>query len=580
MNDMLKNKKALLFFLLFLLSLIHPLMALHPSAVLIPSALLILWAFYQFRPGQDQKNGEELKPVQAALLPQQDLQTLIEPLNRFFKEILKHNEIDLTRKIKPSHEALQSLSDSLNFLLSSLGEILSFFMENSERLSIFSSEIDFYTRVSKKKSEDQISYALEIIELIQKLLGSFKVIVMESQEAFQVTDSASSAYEQGRRAMKESLDSIKELGEFMGGTTRYLQDLQAFSKEVEGVMKLILEMSNKTNVLSLNASIEAVRAGEAGRGFKVVAQEIQRFSQKTTEAGRKVSSSLSRLNEKMEKSFQVVEQSRLALNEVTRKQGELESHFETLSKAIERSLNSTRQISDVAGAELSEIESIDYKINHLQEAISDFKDDFILLSKTAGYIIHTSEDLSSVLNHFRMEGFQTLARQALEEASVQISGEFDRLIQSRALSVEDCFDASYEAKKPEFVWRLSTRYDQLIEPGIQKILEGLKETLTLGAMEYGKMFLLCFLTDQNGYCPVHLKEFSRLPSGRLDQDEEFSLAKRRFDDPVSKKAAKNTRGPLLQVYMKEAGIRNIDLSVPVRVQGKPWGCLRARYNFF
>lgn len=526
------------------------------------------------------KNPPPLTEEEKKVCDEETLLGILTPLNSFFKDILKHNEINLTKKLKPNNVALLDTADFLNFLLSSLGEIFSFFMENSERLSIFSSEIEFYTQVSKQKSEDQITYALEIINLIQKLLGSFKVIVMESQEAFKITDGAYLAYQEGQKAMDESLSSIQQLREYMKGTTQYLQDLQAFSKEVERVIKIILEMANKTNILSLNASIEAVRAGEAGRGFKVVAQEIQKFSQGTTDAGRQVSSSLSTLNEKMERSFLFVQQSQQALDWVTQKHDELKNSFTSLSNALDKSFHSTKQISDVAGAELGEIEAIDYKINHIQEAISDFKDDFILLSKTAGYITHTSENLASVLNHFHMEGFQTLARSALEKTALEIEQIWEEMISKKTLTFDDFFDIQYQAKNSLYPWRFFTRYDSKIEIATQKILENLKDELALGALEYGKVFELCFITDKNGYCPVHLKEFSKLPTGNIQKDNEFSLAKRKFDDLISKKAAKNTKEPLLQVYMKEAGIRKIDLSVPLRLQGKPWGCLRAQYNFF
>jgi methyl-accepting chemotaxis protein len=403
--------------------------------------------------------------------------------------------------------------------------------------------------------------------------------VDQSQEVFSITDEANAAYIKGNQIMEDTIGSVKALENSMNHTVQYLEDLKKFTQEMGKVLRVIMDIANKTNTLSLNASIEAVRAGESGKGFKIVAREIQKFSQATTEASRQVSSNLKELNKEMEKSFHMVEDSKNNLHNVVDKTSTLKNYFKQLSSHITRSLDSTRDISNIATNELSEMQNIEQKIGTIHQTISDFKNQFGFLSGAADKISHAAEDIARMINNFQMNNFQTFARRQMSQAIDKIKDIFNKQINEGRVSESQIFDTDYQQIPGTNPPQYHTAYDQVVDAQIQEVIESLKNTLAAEAPLYDKTFLACAITDKKGYAPTHLKALSEPPTGDYEHDLAKCRNKRIFNDPVSLKAAQNKTEFLLQVYMRDDGTQNIDLSMPIRIFDRHWGCLRAGYTF-
>jgi len=497
----------------------------------------------------------------------------------FLKSIINKNNFNLREKIKKDNEneLLISLEDYINFILDSLHEVISWIVNNTENLSIHAAQINFYSTRAKDKSEKQIDYALKIIQIIQKLLESFREIVSKSKEAFEITDKAKDIYLQGTNIMKETIENVGKLDTFIKSFNNYLEDLKKFTLEISKILSIISEMANKTNVLSINASIEAARAGEAGKGFKIVAQEIRSFSTTTAEASQKIHKNIKELNERMKHSFLLFEESNKIITSVTENTAIFKKYFDTLSSYILKSIESTESIHDIASKEISDIEEVNSKIEDIKKTISDFKQDFEFLSKAAEDITHTGEKIVKNVNNFEIENYQAVVKHVLQNQSKKITELFESKVKKGILKKEDIFDTNYIPIPNTNPQKYHTKYDTIIENELQEILEETKEILTREAIRYKKQFLACAITDINGYAPIHLKALSQPETGDYQKDLAFSRHKRIYNDPVSLKSARNTEDVLFQVYMRDTGVQNADISVPVYIFGRHYGGFRAGY---
>jgi len=497
----------------------------------------------------------------------------------FLKSIINKNNFNLREKIKKDNEneLLISLEDYINFILDSLHEVISWIVNNTENLSIHAAQINFYSTRAKDKSEKQIDYALKIIQIIQKLLESFREIVSKSKEAFEITDKAKDIYLQGTNIMKETIENVGKLDTFIKSFNNYLEDLKKFTLEISKILSIISEMANKTNVLSINASIEAARAGEAGKGFKIVAQEIRSFSTTTAEASQKIHKNIKELNERMKHSFLLFEESNKIITSVTENTAIFKKYFDTLSSYILKSIESTESIHDIASKEISDIEEVNSKIEDIKKTISDFKQDFEFLSKAAEDITHTGEKIVKNVNNFEIENYQAVVKHVLQNQSKKITELFESKVKKGILKKEDIFDTNYIPIPNTNPQKYHTKYDTIIENELQEILEETKEILTREAIRYKKQFLACAITDINGYAPIHLKALSQPETGDYQKDLAFSRHKRIYNDPVSLKSAQNTEDVLFQVYMRDTGVQNADISVPVYIFGRHYGGFRAGY---
>lgn len=544
----------------------------------IPAFLfLAIGAFFLFYVRKQKKNLKEASPAQDLLLEKRMVTENIRNITLFLKNLVKHNHIDLTKRIETTEPSLITFEDYFNFLLNSLAELIEWMVDKTEKLSIFSSEINYYSGAAQKKSESQILYAGEIIKLVQQLLDSFKIIVAKGQEAFSITDESNEIYQKGNEIMNRTIDSVREIAGHIQYTISYMENLKKFTLEIESVIKTIVDMSHKTNMLALNASIEAVRAGESGKGFKVVANEIQKFSIKTSDAAKKITASLKELNAEMSKSFQLVETSSQSIENAISETNSLKDYFARLSGYIGKSLDSTKKINEVASHELSEVETINEKINNIQTAISDFQDDFMLLSKTAKYIAKSSEEIGMTVSFFEMNNYQSAAKKIMGESLEKITGLFNQAIAENKITLNDLFDSNYQLVADTKPQKYRTLYDALFEKELQEILEKMNAQLNQKALEFDKKFLSCGIMDKNGYIPAALKEFSKPLTGNYENDMVFSLVKQVLKDPVTMKALSNKQDFLIQVYMNNDGTQNANLSMPIKISDKLWGCLKAEY---
>jgi methyl-accepting chemotaxis protein len=489
---------------------------------------------------------------------------------------VKHNQINLNARLNKQknlgEKSLITLEDYLNFFISSISETIEFLVDRSQKLSIFSSEINYYTLVSQQKSDDQIRYAKEIINLVQKLLDSFKIIVAKGKEAFHISDEANLTYQKGNDLMDKNLHGVNEIEKLILFIIEYMAKLKKYSVEISLIIKTIMDMSKKTNILSLNASIEAVRAGEAGRGFKIVADEIQKFSIGTTDATKKIAVNLANLNDEMSKSIEQVENSKVILSQTKAITHDLKIHFDKLSQMIKNSLDATAEISNIAENELSQVQTINLKIHNIETTISDFKDDFILMSNTARYITKSSEEITRFISTFQMNDFQSACKTLMVNKAKMLNSYLRKFMSEGVVTESMLLEPKYFEKKPGW---FQCAYDEKIARLFESELQELAKIIEKEATEHDKRFICVFFMDKNGYVPVFVKNKELfMPS---EEQEKINFSRKILKDPISLKAASHKEEFLSQVFMNSDGSQYNDLAVPLTSNDKIFGQIRMQY---
>lgn len=136
-------------------------------------------------------------------------------------------------------------------------------------------------------------------------------------------------------------------------------------------------------------------------------------------------------------------------------------------------------------------------------------------------------------------------------------------------TLEEIFDSNYLPLPGTNPQKYTTRYDSYLD----RVVTPLED-----AFLKDEEIVFAVLVDRNGYLPAHNSKFSRQQSGDIEQDTAFSRSKRIFNDPVGLAAAKSVAEVLIQDYKRDTGEKMLDISVPVRVQGKHWGAYRIGFS--
>ena len=321
---------------------------------------------------------------------------------RLMNELQEVADGDLTIQATVSEDITGAIADSVNYTVEELRNLV-------DRINRATEEVAQATSLAQENSTrllataDQQSREIrETGEAVLKMAQQINDVSTSAAESANVARQSLSAAEEGTRAVQNAISGMNEIREQIQETSKRIKRLGESSQEVGEIIELISDITEQTNVLALNAAIQAASAGEAGRGFSVVAEEVQRLAERSGEATKQIAALVRTIQtdtqdavSAMEKSTQgVVEGTKLsdaagqALGEIGRVSHQLAELIEGISA------NTSRQAASASGV----AQSIEHILNVNEQTTEGTQ-------QTAGAIRQLSElaqQLKSSVARFRV----------------------------------------------------------------------------------------------------------------------------------------------------------------------------------
>jgi methyl-accepting chemotaxis protein len=485
---------------------------------------------------------------------------------------------DLTRRADTSARGeAGATAVAFNRLIESFHVIINKVFFNAQQISDASNRVITDARGVTLGSSEQHHAASETASAIEALNLHLIEVRDKANESAEISEASADLSTDGTELVELASQEMEKIAHSVHQSAAVITELGQQSKAISSILQTIREIADQTNLLALNAAIEAARAGEAGRGFAVVADEVRKLAERTAAATREIGAMVGNIQRETASAVSSI----TAGTEQARKGAELSQRAaDSLVSINTGALRTKEHVEAIAAAIMVQSSAGEDISAHIQNIMAQAAANNASAEQTlqeANQLANLSTNLQEIGQVFKLGESGRVAMEIharmpelVRSAAQEIGRLLENAIAQKRISLDDLFADDYRPIANTRPTKFNTRFDGLTD----QILPGLQE----GLLHRHNWVVYAIACDRKGYVPTHNQKFAQPLTGNDKVDFVGNRTKRVFDDPVGRRCGAHEELFLLQTYRRDTGEIMHDISAPVYIQGRHWGGFRIGYK--
>ena len=348
-------------------------------------------------------------------------------------EAIANGDLTGSELVTRSKDELASLTAAINKMQRSLAEMLQSVASNAEQVASASEEISANATQSANSAETQKDQVNQIATAMQQMSATVRDVSGNSSRAADLARQASQTAREGGGIVEHTLSCMQALAAFVHESSAKVQELGSRSDQIGKIIGVIHDIADQTNLLALNAAIEAARAGEQGRGFAVVADEVRKLAERTSKATKEIADMIQAIQA----------ETRIAVEKMQSGTVQVEKGVETTNRAgesLKQIIGQAQHVGDMVAQiatavteQSSATEQVNASMEQISKLVAESSNGAQQSADACGQLSRSALDMQEVVSHFKLaagdhkpnltsNSVQQLDRSALRPAQALAAG--------------------------------------------------------------------------------------------------------------------------------------------------------------
>jgi twitching motility protein PilJ len=310
---------------------------------------------------------------------------------------------DLTLRGSVTSDALGNVVDSVNYMLDNFTSVLRRVRDAANDVSAGANQILNASERMATGATQQDHEITNTSSAVEELTVSMKQVSNNAEASAEAARRALDAAEQGNRSVRDTLEGMQRIRSSVQATAKKIKSLGDRSLEISEIINVINDITEQTNLLALNAAIEAARAGEAGRGFAVVADEVRKLAEHSRTATKDIAALIKAIQAETNEAVVVMEEGTREVEVGARLADQAGKALEAISAVVRQSAELVQEISLASKQQVRGTEGVANAMQIISNITRQTSQGARQTARSTEQMVKMSEQLNEALSQFRVQ---------------------------------------------------------------------------------------------------------------------------------------------------------------------------------